>query len=156
MAATLMERFQLIKGIDPVANAFASTVYSDVVDMSDFSRLLFVRYDGVGTTGTSTVTVNACDNTTPSNRTPITFRYRQILTGDTEGTLTAAAVTGFTTTAGSSKIVAVEVHELDVASTGYRYVECKFVEVAASAVLGGVLIFGEKKVRRAIAASSID
>lgn len=156
MAATLMERFQLIKGIDPVANAFASTVYSDVVDMSDFSRLLFVRYDGVGTTGTSTVTVNACDNTTPSNRTPIPFRYRQILTGDTEGTLTAAAVTGFTTTAGSSKIVAIEVDELDVASTGYRYVECKFVEVAASAVLGGVLIFGEKKVRRAIAASSID
>lgn len=156
MAATLMERFQLIKGIDPVANAFASTVYSDVVDMSDFSRLLFVRYDGVGTTGTSTVTVNACDNTTPSNRTPIPFRYRQILTGDTEGTLTAAAVTGFTTTAGSSKIVAVEVDEPAVASTGYRYVECKFVEVAASAVLGGVLIFGEKKVRRAIAASSID
>ncbi len=153
----LMEKLQFIKGIDPVANAFAGTVYSDVVDMSDFERVVFALVIGVGTTGTSTLTDQACDDTTPSNRTAVPFRYRQILALDTEGALTAAAATGFTTTAGSSKIVLVEVTEADLADTNYRYVQLKAVEVAASAVLGGVLILGEKKRQSSSpAASAID
>lgn len=151
-----MERLQFIKGIDPVANAFAGTVSSDVVDMADFERIVFVRYDGVGTTGTSTVTVEACSDTTPSATTAIPFSYRQILSGDTEGTLTNATSAGFTTTAGSSKIVIAEVRHDALASTGYRYVRAKFTEVAAAAVLGGVLIFGEKRVQRSVSASAID
>jgi hypothetical protein len=154
MGALLMERLQFIKGIDPVADAFDSTQYSDVVDMGEFEKIVFAVIVGVGATGTSTLTVQACDDTTPSNRTAVPFRYRQILTGDTEGALTAAAAAGFTTTAGSSKIVLVEVTESDLADTNYRYCQLKAVEVVNSPVLAGVLILGEKKRQSSSAAAS--
>jgi hypothetical protein len=153
MGALLMERLQFIKGIDPVADAFDSTVLRR-------RRHGRVREDrlrvvvGVGATGTSTLTVQACDDTTPSNRTAVPFRYRQILSGDTEGALTAAAAAGFTTTAGSSKIVLVEVTESDLADTNYRYCQLKAVEVVNSPVLAGVLILGEKKRQSSSAAAS--
>lgn len=157
MNGLLMERLQLVKGIDPVADAFSGTVYSDVVDVSEFHRLAFVAFIGVGDTGTSTLTVQACDDTTPSNRTAIPFRYREILTGDTgdtEGAITDAASTGFVTTAGSSKIVVVEIDESALAATGYRYAQLKAVEVTNSPVLGGILVIGEKKRQSSSAAAS--
>lgn len=135
----MMHRLKFAKGIDPVANAFASTVRSDVYSMRGHGRILFVMYVGVGTTGTSTITVNACDDVTPSNRSAIPFWYRQILSGDTDSAITRAATSGFTTTAGSSKIVLVEADAKDMAASGYGFIECTMVESAASAVLGGIL-----------------
>lgn len=155
MSGLLMERLQFIKGIDPVADAFASTVSTDVVDMAEFSRIVFLRYDGVGATGTSTVTVEACDDIVPTNTSAIPFHYRVDHVGD-EGALAAAAAAGFATTAGSSKLVAVEVREDALAASGYRYVRAKFAEVVDSAVLGCVLILGEKKAARAASLSAID
>lgn len=156
MSGLLMERLQVIKGKDPVADAFAGTAVTDVVDMSEFSRILFIRHDGVGATGTSTLTVEACDDTTPSNVTAIPFHYREVLTGDTEVAITAKAAAGVATSAQSSKLVIAEVREDALAATGYRYVRAKYTEVVDSAVLGGVLILGEKKAPRAISGSAID
>jgi len=157
MSGLLMERLHLIKGLDPVADAFSGTVSSDVVDMSEFSRILFLIHAGVGATGTSTITVEACDDIVPTTTSAIAFRYRQILSGDTEGAITAAAATGFVVTAGSSKIVAVEIRADALAELGYRYVRLKAVESVDSPVLGGILILGEKKRQSAgPAASAID
>lgn len=138
----LMERLKFAKGIDPIANAFASTVRSDVYSMRDHGRGLFVIYCGVGATGTSTITINACDDVTPSNRSAVPFWYRQILSGDTDSAITRAATTGFTTTAGSSKIILCEVDAKDLASSGYGFVELTAVEVVANGVLGGVHFIG--------------
>lgn len=155
MNGLLMERLQLIKGLDPVADAFSGTVYSDVVNVKNLGKVLFVLVVGVGTTGTSTITVQACDDVTPSNRTAIPFRYREILTGDTEGTITAATATGFTTTAGSSKLIAVEIDESDLAATGYGYVQLKAVESANDPVLGGILVIAEAKLAGATKPTAI-
>ena len=156
MASTLMERYQLIKGIDPHADPMAGNTESDIVDFSEFSRVLFVVYAGATSGGTQTITVQACSTITATATTAVTFRYRQITTGDTEGAITAATTAGFTTTAGASRIVAVEVAEGEVAATGYGYVRAKFVEVDSTAQIQAVLIFGEKKVARAISVSAID
>jgi hypothetical protein len=51
--------------------------------------------------------------------------------------VTRAASTGFVYTAGSSKIILVEVRADQLASTGYRYVRLKAVESVNSPVLGG-------------------
>lgn len=156
MSGLLMERLKFIKGLDPVADAFSgATVYTDVVNMAGLSRLVFVVYAGVGATGSSTLTVQACDDTTPSNRTAIAFHYREITTGDTEGALTAAATTGFVTTAGSSKIVLVEVSEDALSASGYGYVQLKAAESANDPVLGGILVIGEAKVASALKATAI-
>lgn len=157
MSGLLMERLHVIKGKDPVADSFAGAVASDVVDMSEMEYVAFIRHDGAGGVGTSTVQVEACDDTTPTNHTPIPFFYREVLSGDTEAAAPAAtASTGVATTAQASKLVIAEVHHSALAATGYRYVRALYTEVADAAVLGGVLIVGEARRPAAIKASAID
>jgi len=127
------------KGIDPVADAFAGTKYSDVYSMAESKEILFVIYAGVGATGTSVVTVEACDDFTPTNTSAITFRYQEITSGDTHGALTNATTSGFTTTAGSSRIVLVYANAEDLASSGYKNIRLKMVEDTNSPVVGAVL-----------------
>lgn len=155
----LMEERHAVKGLDPVADAFAGTVYSDVVDLSEYASCLFTIYAGVGATGTSTITVNACDDIAATTEVAVPFYYRQTTVGasDTEGAVTLATATGFLTTAGSGRLVQVEVTADQLVSTGYRYVRAKFVEGTDSPVLGGVLIeLGKPRYRNRIAASAID
>lgn len=140
MPANLLQNVHLVKGLDPVADAFAGTVYSDIVNMGDYAGATFIIFKGVGATGTSTITVEACDDVSASNVTAIPFRYKAITSGDTEGALTAAAVAGFATTAGSSQLYAIEIDSDELGDTGYKYARLKCVEVVDSPVLGGILI----------------
>lgn len=157
MSGLLIEELKFAKGLDPVADAFDSTIYTDIIDMGDFQRLLFAIHVGVGVTGTSTLTVEASDDNAGSNVSAIPFHYRQILTGDVEGALTLATSAGFVTTAGSSKIVLVEIREDALVPSGYRYVRLKAVESVNSPVLGGILVLGEPKVEGSSPrASSLD
>ena len=128
------------KGIDPVADFMAGTVYTDVVSMREYKLAVFSIYVGVGTTGTSLITIEACDDFTPTNKSAIPFAYQEIATGDTHGALTKATTAGFTTTAGSSKIIKIYVNASDLASSGYPNVRLKAVEVANDPVLGGIEI----------------
>lgn len=134
------EKNHLIKGLDPVADAFAGTVTSDIVNLEGAEHVTFVIYKAVGDTGTSTITVEACDDTSPTNVSAVTFHYRAYTTGDTAGTLTAATTTGFVTTAGSSQMYAVECDAAALAASGYAYIRLKAVESVNSPVLGGILI----------------
>lgn len=134
------QQHKVIKGLDPVANAFAGTVRSDVVHMGLADEVTFIVYIGVGATGTHTFTVNACDDTTPSNRTAVPFYYQEVLSGDTPATgLTLATTAGFTDTAGSSRMAIITVKAEQCASSGYGWVELTSVEVVASACLGGIV-----------------
>jgi len=135
----MLEDFHFVKGLDPVADALSGTVRSDVVSMKISQRTYFIIHKGVGTTGTSTITVNACDNFTPSNRTAIPFRYRAITTGDTEGAVMQATAAGFDLTAGSSQVYVVEVDDRDLPE-GYPNVELTAVEVVNDPVLAGIMI----------------
>ena len=136
-----MKQFtNLISGLDPVANAFAGTVYSNVVSMRNYKTCEFIIFKGVGTTGTSTITVQACSNTTPDARSAVAFRYQICTTKDTWGDMTECANTGFTTTAGSAQLYRIFVDASVLAEVGYEFVQLKCVESAAVAVLGGILI----------------
>jgi hypothetical protein len=136
----MMERSQWEIGIAPVADAFAGTVYTDIISMAAHNRIRFIVFWGVGTTGTSTLTVEACDDVAGSNVSAVAFRYRRLsAAAAAPGTITAAASTGFTTTAGSAQIYEVEVCAADLLASGYSFVRLKCVEVAASARLGGIL-----------------
>lgn len=155
MSGLLMERLQFITGLDPVADALAGTVASDVIDMSAFSRIVFLVHQGVGATGTSTLTVEACDDIVPTTQSAIAFHARIDHVG-AEGALSAVAATGLLTTAGSAKIVTVEVREDALAASGYRYIRLKAVESVDSPVLAGILVVGEKKLASAANPSAID
>jgi len=151
----------IIMGLQAVANAFAGTVYSDVIDLSEAARCTFIRHQAVGATGTSTITVEACDDTTPSNVTAIAFKYKRVAATGTSDVPAAALATatsaGFATTAGSNQIYIIEVDPALVRDAGYRYVRLKNVEVVANAVLGGILcILSGLRHEQAIPTSQID
>jgi hypothetical protein len=130
----------VVKGLDPVADALSGTVGSDVVDITGHQSATFIIYKGVGATGTSTITVEACDDVTPSNTTAVPFYYRAVTSNDTNGAMTAATTSGFALTAGSSQVYIIEVDEQELASAGYKYVRLKAVEVVDSPVLASILI----------------
>lgn len=140
MPSNLAQKVHFIKGLDAVADAFAGTVSSDIVNMKAYSGVTFIVHKGVGATGTSTITVEACDDVSASNTTAIPFRYKAITTGDTEGALTAATTTGFLTTAGSSQLYVIEVDAEELGDTGYGYVRLTATESVDSPVLGGILV----------------
>lgn len=140
----MMENLHFAKGIDPIADVFdnATAPASDVVSMRGHGRALCVIYIGVGATGTQTMTIEACDDVVPTNTTAIPFWYRQILSGDTPSAITRATSAGFTITAGSSKIILLEVDAKDLADDGggYGFVRLKqSAEPVNSPVLGGVM-----------------
>lgn len=147
MANQFTELNHLVKLIDPVADAFdGAAVYTDVINMARFGHATAVVHCGVGATGTSVVTAEACDNANGDNPVAIPFRYRETLSGDTPGALTYVAATGFTMTAGSSKLVALEVDSQLMAGTKKSWLRWKFAESVNSPVLGGVLgILSEPK-----------
>lgn len=135
-----LENMHFAQGLAPVADALAGTVGSDVVNCENFNKVIFVLQKGVGTTGTSTITVEACDDVTPTNTSAIPFRYRNVVTDDTTAALTAATTAGFATTAGSNHLVLVEADVAELAASGYSYIRIKAVEVVDSPVLAGILI----------------
>lgn len=137
-ATSLLEEQHVVNALPPVADAGNGTVSTDVINMSGAGRALFTLTKGVGATGNSTITVEACDDVTPSNTSAIPFRYRETTSGDTAGTVTEATTAGFTTTAGNNTIVQVEVDAGDLAASGYGYCRMKMVEVTDSPVLFGV------------------
>jgi hypothetical protein len=139
MATSAFQNNKSTIGLAPVADAFSGTVYSDVVSMAKHNEVLFTIIKGVGTTGTSTITVQACDDFTPSNRSAVPFRYRVCTTMDAWGDWTQVAATGFATTAGSNQLYEIEVRNESLPD-GYPNVQLKAVEVANDPVLGGILI----------------
>ena len=139
----LTQNGHVVHGIAPVANAFAGTVYTDIFNMKNQHGCKFLIYKGVGTTGTSTITVEACDDVSGSNVTAIPFRYRANTTSDTWGAVTTATTAGFATTAGSNHMYEIIVDGDELGDTGYGFIRLKAVEVVAAAVLGGVLFIAD-------------
>lgn len=142
MSAALLQKMHFAIGLNAVADAFSSTVYSDVVNAKGYSKVLFLVHHGVGATGTSTFTVLAGSDTAdpPTASTAIPFRYKVMSTSDTEGALTAATTSGFLSTAGSNQVYAIEVDCEELGDTGYNYLCLKCVEGTDSPRLGGILV----------------
>ena len=144
MAMLFAEQYHVAFGKNPVADFADTSAVSDVVNAKNFHSTVFLVYWGVGTTGTATITVEACDDVTPTNTTAVPFYYRVITgalnAGDTAGTLTLATAAGFTTTAGSHQCVVVEVNHEELGDTGYKYVRVKCTEVVDDPILGGILV----------------
>lgn len=130
----------IITGIDPVADAFSGTVYTDVVNMSGYAFAEFLIHKGVGATGTSTVTIEACDNASGDNPVAVPFAYQEYIstTTDLPGAVKKATTTGFALTAGSSQLYVAQVDSQVMGGKGW--VRAKLVEVVDSPVLAGVII----------------
>ncbi len=130
-----------VNALPPVADALAGTKYSDVISLKEHGQITFIVQKGVGTTGVSALTVQACDDTTPSNTSAITFHSRSVVSTDVPGDLTARTTAGYSTQAGSNHLEIITVTHDDMIADGneYGYVRLKAVESADDPVLAGVL-----------------
>lgn len=127
-----------VKGLDPVADAFDGTKYSTVIEVGG-EGIGYLIYKGVGTTGTSTITVEACSNTSASVVAAVPFWYKRV--GTTDSGWTAVTAAGFATTAGSSDMYVIAAPKDVFAGSGYKYARLKAVEVANDPVLAGIAAF---------------
>jgi len=127
-----------VNALPPVADAFSGTTNSDVVKV-DGDGIEFIVQTGVGATGTSTFTVDACDDVTPTTTAKVAFWYKEITSdpGDTEWTL--ATTSGFVRTAGTNAMFRIWVPADLIGANGYNYARLVAVESVDSPVLGGIL-----------------
>ena len=150
-----LETLHFAKGIDPVADALDGTKFSDVYSLRDHESIIFIMYFGEAATGVSLVKVNSCDNITPSTRTEMPFYWREVLATDVQGDISkAVAATGFSFTAGSSKLVLIEARAEDLVD-GDGFVELDLVESTADTdmIVGVMAVLGQGRYKEDVSAT---
>jgi len=135
----------LVQGLVPDSRAMNAS--SDVINLAHQHNLTFLLIKGAGATGTATITVEACDDVTPSNTTAIPFKYRRNVGGtDTWGALTDALAAGFVTTANANDMYEISVDPAEViratvnGTIENHYVRMTMTQVVADAVDCTILV----------------
>ena len=96
------EMIRLVTVLAPDADALAGTKYGKPINLAVFREAVHYLTKGVGATGTSQVTLEACDDALGSNPVAVPFIYRHSADGgDTYGEAIEVDENGFTTEAGS-------------------------------------------------------
>jgi hypothetical protein len=145
MSDRLLQNCKFTSGWDPIADAWATSLATDVVSLADYKHANFLLHEGVGASGAAVITVQSCDNVTPDTKTAIAFRYKQMTTYDTEGDTTNATSSGFTTTVGGSNMYLIEVDDSELSGTD-KYVRLLATESVNHPVISscGILLTGAK------------
>lgn len=135
-----LERLHFIGGISPDADALAGTKNSDVFEVlgEGAFALVWLATDEGGANHRSTLTVQACDNTTPSNTSAVAFYYRSSTTFDTWGSWATASTAGITLSS-ADNMYEIYAPAGEFASAGYGYCRIHTVESSNSAVDAMVL-----------------
>lgn len=135
-----------ITAIAAPEDAWTGSPATDVINMKNFDEITFGVWETSGGTGTTTLTLEECDDVTPSTSTAIAFSYATITSATTTGMFagwTRATSSGVTPTAGANKLTLVKVHSSEL-SDGYPYVRLQTTEVDSTAVDGGIFIIASK------------
>lgn len=143
MQANSLDNIHPIVGLAPVADAFSGAVESDIISMKKCSRVDFIVYRGVGTTGTAVITVEASDDVSASNVTAIPFKYRTNVATDVWGAWTDATASGFTAAAGSNFMFQIAVRD-QALPAGKPFVRLVSTEGVDDPVLGGILVIASE------------
>jgi len=126
---------------------FNGSPATDVINVKNADTVIFmVIMNANAGSGAATITIEACDNVTPSNTAAIAFRYKLVSAGDTQGAVTACASTGVSVGTANT-ILYVEADAADVAAAAVNstynnhYVRLKATESQSDAVDGAITAF---------------
>jgi hypothetical protein len=112
---------------------------------------------GLGVTGAaSTVTVEECDDVTPSNSTAIAFAYYAEATagGDTLGARTAATTAGFATGTGDGIFYVISI-DADELTDGYPYLRVAMSDPGAATFVSIIAVLSGARYGRPQSATEI-
>jgi len=137
-----LDQCHVVNVLPPNADVFAGTVNTDIVKAMGGSVTFFVIL-GTVATGTTTVTIEACDDNVPTTTSAVAFMYRTYAATDLPGAWTACAATGFTTAATTNYMYEIRVDVGDLGALGYEYVRLHAVEVVNDPSDGSVLCIVE-------------
>jgi hypothetical protein len=143
MAKNLLEDMHVVQCspsafIAAAEDFMAGNPATDVIDMSLCDEVLFIVQKMAGAVGTGTITIESCDDTTPTTPTAVAFRYRKSTTPDVFGAITAVASTGILMAAGADEIYLAHIKANELSGTD-RYVRMQLTETDSTAVDGGVI-----------------
>ena len=113
----------------------------DVISLAGAESAVFLIATNASSGGQASVYVNACDDATPTTTAKISFYYKEITAGDTQGTTTESKE--FATSTGANVAYAIEVPAAKVAeyNSAYRFVQLQVTEKTNQAVDGNVIGF---------------
>ena len=117
---------------------FNGTPTTDIVNMDGWTECLWIIEKSAGGTGTAVITVESCDDVTPTTATAVAFDYQVMTSGNTWGSRAAATSAGFTTTAGANQGYKVWIRA-DELSGSDKYVRLKATESANDPVDGAIV-----------------
>ena len=114
-----------VVGLASPVDSAGAAVTSDIINVGVYHSVSLLVYLGTLTGDTAVVTVEECDDVTPSNNTAIAFRYRESAatgTSDAYGAVTAATAAGFTFAADDDDhILMIDINGSEL-TDGYPYV----------------------------------
>ena len=111
---------------------------SDVISMADYGSVIFFIVCNAGATGTATITVESCDDVTPSVSTAVAFKYWACTTPDVWSDMGSATTSGFATTAGATAMYAIEISAEALSGTD-SFVRLQCTELVNSPVDGNFM-----------------
>jgi len=113
---------------------------SDVFSMKDCSHVTIFVTTGV-VAAASTITVEECDDFTPTNSTAIAFKLAKEITagGDTLAALAAVAATGFAISTNNNCTYVIEV-DAENLTTGYNNIRVVCSDPSASVIMSIVAV----------------
>jgi len=162
----LSEKIKVVNGVIPVADTFATSATTDIVNLENYKKCTFIIATGATVTADGVVTVLAgADNVTCT--TAIVFKYRTQIAADVPdagsdvpSALTTATVTGFAMTAskpGGLYIVEVDAAVVAAAGTNFDHVKLTVTEDTDDPQVACVIaLLSEPRYPQDILATAID
>ncbi|MHA1225271.1 MAG: hypothetical protein ACTSPV_00845 [Candidatus Hodarchaeales archaeon] len=121
----LGEEIHVVPALAPAD--ISSDTYTDVIGFKEYHNIQILVMFGAITGDTVTLTVEECDDTTPSNSTAVAFKYRKssAVGTDSMGAVSSATTSGITVSAtDDNKVILVEVDPATL-TRGYPYIRVK-------------------------------
>ena len=123
--------------IADASDMWAGNADSDVLSLANADGAVFMVVQTVGT-GSASVRICACNNTTPTTTVAVSFRYLDISAPDT--VLASGEATSYLLSTGTDIVTIFEVDAAKVAEQGYEYVYLNADEVNAAGDVEGAII----------------
>lgn len=143
----LSESHKIVNILSPQADRFAGTQTGVYVSLENHNLATFILSHKGGTTGKSTLTIQAASSNAGAGATAIPFSYRRKTTGasDTYGAISAATAAGIDTVPTEDTIIELFVKSSDLPD-GKPFVTVKAVEAVDDPVGGSVVaILGQSR-----------
>lgn len=129
--------------------------YTDVISLAEYGHIDFIIQLGV-TGAASTVTVEKCDNFTPSNSSAIAFSYYAETTdaGDTLAARAAATAAGFATSTNNNVFYVISIDAAELGE-GYPCVRLALSDPGIATLGSVVAVLSAAKYSKAITNTAI-